>query len=125
MKLQLILFAVTRLMAVESYPKALANLLPSLSSTTSFPTIAQSTSSWQRLNLFGRLPTNVANNNRIASPTSVTTDQALAQDLQGLVIAIVILLSFAILTIAVGESLAWRNKRAARGPGEDGVVFEV
>jgi spore maturation protein SpmA len=25
----------------------------------------------------------------------------------------------------VGEGLAWRNERAARGPREDGVVFEV
>jgi hypothetical protein len=36
--------------------------------------------------------------------------------LPGLVFAIVMLLSFAILTIVVSEGLAWRNERAARAP---------
>jgi hypothetical protein len=124
MKLQLVLFTVTILMAAKSYPKALSILLPSLSLTTSIPTAAQSTPAWQRLHLFGRLPANVTNN-KIASRTSVSTDEDLAQGLPGLVIAIVMLLSFAILIIVVGEGLAWRNERAARGPREDGVVFEV
>jgi hypothetical protein len=125
MKLQVLLFTATILIAAKPYPKALSILLPSLSSTTSIPATAQSTSAWQRLHLFGRLSANVTDNNKMASRTSVTTDQDLARDLPGLVIAIVMLLSFAILTIVVGEGFAWRNERAARGPHEDALVFEA
>jgi len=106
MKLQLLLFTATILIAAETYPKALSILLPSLSSTTSIPTAAQSTSAWQRLHLFGRLPSNVTDN-KMASRTSVITDQDLARDLPGLVFAIVMLLIFAILALLWAR--VWRG----------------
>ena len=107
MKLQLLLFTATILIAAETYPKAPSILLPSLSSTTSIPTAAQSTSAWQRLHLFGRLPANVTDNNKMASRTSVITDRDLARDLPGLVFAIVMLLIFAILALLWAR--VWRG----------------
>jgi hypothetical protein len=109
MKLQLVLFKVTILMAVKAYTKALRQF-------SSFPLFNHQLSNSRpehvflaRLHLFGRLPANVTDNNKMASPTSVTTGQDLARDLQGIAIAIM-LLSFAILTIVVGEAArVWRG----------------
>lgn len=128
MKLQFLLFTVTILTAIKSYPRVLANLISSLSSATSTLANSQSSASWARLQVLGRVPTNITDNNKKeTTPAPVPTDQDRAQDLQGLVIVMVILLVFAILTIVVGEVLAWRHKGENQSPAEDNegrVVYE-
>jgi hypothetical protein len=127
MKLQLLLFAATILMTIESYPKALADFITSLpiTLTDAFTTYSRATAA--RFSLFGRNLTNTTNHTVV--PCSIQlTDQELARELQGVVVFGEVCIIFTVLAIVVGEGLAWRKRRGdrveAEGDGEDSVTFE-
>ncbi len=127
MKLQLLLFAVTILMTIESYPKALANLISStpIPLTDAYTTASRAAAA--RFSLFSRNLTNTTNHT--VFPCSIQlTDQDLAQELQGVAVFGEVCIIFTVLAILVGEGLAWQKRRGARieaeGNREDRVTFE-
>ncbi|PMD17266.1 hypothetical protein NA56DRAFT_707779 [Hyaloscypha hepaticicola] len=127
MKLQLLLFAVTILMTIESYPKALADLINSIPIPLIDAFTTASRAAAARFSLFSRNLTNTTSHTVV--PCSIQlTDQDLAQELQGVAVFGEICIIFTVLAIFVGEGLAWRKRRGARfeaeGDREDRVTFE-
>ncbi len=127
MKLQLLLFAATILMTIESYPKALADLITSLPLPLTDAFTTYSLAAAARLRLFSR-NTTIATNHTVVQCSIQLTDQELARELQGVAVFGEVCIIFTVLAIVVGEGLAWRKRRGARfeadGDGEDGVMFE-
>jgi hypothetical protein len=127
MNLQLLLFAVTILITIESYPRALADLITSLPISLTGAFAASSRTVAARLSLFNRNLTK--NSNHTVVPCSIQlTDQDLARELQGVAVFGEVCIIFTVLAIVVGEGLAWRKRRGARfeayGNSEDRVTFE-
>lgn len=114
-------------MTIESYPKALADLISSIPIplTDAFTTASRAAAA--RFSLFSCNLTNTTNHTVV--PCSIKlTDQDLAQELQGVAVFGEVCIIFTVLAILVGEGLAWRKRRGARfeaeGDKEDRVTFE-
>ena len=125
MKLQLLLLTASILTATKSHPQVFANLVTSLSPLPNPPASAYTASSWARLQQFSRHLTNTTNNTAVPCSTPGSTDQDLARDLQGVAVFGEVLIIFTVLTIAVGEGLAWRKKRGTSGEDTDTVGIEL
>jgi hypothetical protein len=127
MKLQLLLFAATILMTIESYPKALADLMTSLPIPLTDAFITFSRAAAARLRLFSH-NLNKTTNHTVFPCSTQLTDQELARELQGVAVFGEVCIIFTVLAIVVGEGLAWRKRRGARtvteGDREDSVTFE-
>jgi hypothetical protein len=127
MKLQLLFFAVTIIMTIESYRKALADLMSSMPIplTDAFTTASRAAAA--RFSLFSRNLTNTTNHTVVPSSIQLT-DQDLAQELQGVAVFGEVCIIFTVLAVVVREGFAWRKRRGARfeaeGEREDRVTFE-
>ncbi len=103
-------------MTIESYPKALADLISSMPIPLTYAFTIASRAAAARLSLFSRNLTNTTNHT-VVSCSIQLTDQDLAQELQGVAVFGEVCIIFTVLAILVGEGLAWRKRR--------GVGFEA